>query len=84
MAELDEKALAVSFGLTWGIAMLLLGWSAAFAGLGTEAVELLASFYVGFEPSFVGGILGAVYGAVDGVIGGYLIAFFYNQASERL
>ncbi len=34
--------------------------------------------YIGFEPSFVGGIVGGIWGFVDGFIAGAVVAFFYN------
>ena len=84
MAELEEKSLAVSMAVVWGLSVLLLGWLAAFTGVGAAAVNVLGSFYVGFNASVVGGIIGLVYGLIDGAIGGFLIALVYNWASENL
>ncbi len=75
--KLDVKALAVAFGLSVAAYMLFLGWAAMY-GWGDQIVSVISSLYIGFAPSFVGGIIGAVWGFVDGAIGGAIIALIYN------
>ncbi len=82
MEKLNVKALAVGLGVSWGLAMLFVGWVSIF-GWGTKIVEMISSLYIGFEPSFLGGIIGAIWGFFDGAIGGALIAFVYNTVAER-
>jgi len=75
--RLDMKALTLSIGITWGIGMLFMGWVSAF-GWGDYFVDVMSSVYIGYEPSFIGGIIGGIWGFVDGAIGGFLISLFYN------
>ena len=73
----------ISFGLavgvTWAIAVFVLGLAAWLFGWGIEVAAALSSLYIGYGPSFVGAIAGAVWGFVDGLILGVLIAWFYNR-----
>ncbi|VVB85336.1 Uncharacterised protein [uncultured archaeon] len=62
--------------------MLFVGWASIF-GWGTKFVDVMSSVYIGFTPSFLGGIIGAVEGFFDGAIGGAIIAFVYNAVAER-
>jgi len=82
MDRLNVKALAVAAGVSWGGCMLLAGWAAAL-GWGVKFVEVMGSVYLGFAPSFLGGILGAVWGFVDGAIGGAVVALVYNLVSGK-
>jgi hypothetical protein len=82
MEKLNVKALAVGLGVSWGLAMLFVGWASIF-GWGTKVVEVTSSLYIGFAPSFLGGIIGAIWGFFDGAIGGAIIAFVYNVVAER-
>lgn len=82
MDKLNIKALAIGLGVSWGIAMLFVGWASIF-GWGTKFVEIMASVYFGFTPSFSGGIIGAIWGFFDGAIGGAIIALVYNAVVER-
>ncbi len=82
MEKLNVKALAIGLGVSWGSAMLFLGWASMF-GWGIKFVEIIASVYIGFAPSFIGGIIGAIWGFFDGAIGGAIIAFVYNTVEGR-
>jgi hypothetical protein len=81
MNYLNVKSLTFSFAVTYGLSLLFLGWAGSF-GWGKPIVKLFSEFYVGFSPSFVGGIIGAIWGFVIGAIMGALIAFFYNMCSK--
>ena len=61
--------------------MLFAGWAAIF-GWSVQFVEVMASVYVGYGASFLGGIIGALWGFVDGAIAGVVIAFIYNVISK--
>lgn len=82
MEKLNVKALAVGAGVSWATCMLFVGWGSVF-GWGTKFVESMASVYIGFAPTFLGGVIGAVWGFVDGAIGGAIIAFVYNMAARK-
>jgi hypothetical protein len=82
MNHINVRALCLSLGITWGASMLFLGWIGGLFGWGGEAIDVAASFYLGFNSTFWGGIAGAVWGFVDGVVGGYIIAKLYNLFSN--
>ena len=81
MEKLNVKALAVGLGVSWAVCMLFVGWVSIF-GWGTKFVEMMSSVYIGFTPTFLGGIIGAVWGFIDGAIGGAIIAFVYNAIAK--
>ena len=70
--------LALGIGIPWGFTMVLVGWTSMF-GWGNAFLSTMASIYIGYEPSFIGGIIGGIWGFGDGFIGGALVAFFYNM-----
>jgi hypothetical protein len=80
--RLSVKALAVGFGISWSICILLAGWVSIF-GWCVEFVEVMSSIYIGFKSSFVGGIIGAIWAFVDGAVAGAIIAFVYNTIAKR-
>jgi len=82
MERLNVKALAIAIGVSWGALMLCVGWTSIF-GWGTNFVEIMSSVYIGFKPSFIGGIIGAIWGLVDGLIGGAIIAIVYNLIAKK-
>lgn len=82
MKKLSIKGLALAFGVAWGVLMLLLGWISMF-GYGAKLVEILSSFYIGYNLSFFGGIIGALWGVFSGAIWGLIIASVYNIIVER-
>ncbi len=82
MEKLNVKALAVGLGVSWAVCMLFVGWVSIF-GWGTKFVEMMSSVYIGFTPTFLGGIIGAVWGFIDGAIGGAIIAFVYNAIAKK-
>jgi len=77
MQKINIKAFTLSFGASWGIYMVILGWASYF-GWGNQFVDILSSIYVGFSTGFIGGIIGGVWGFIDGAIGGFIFAFIYN------
>jgi len=82
MNKLNVKALTIALGSAWALCMLLAGWAAMF-GWSVEFVEVMGSAYIGFEPSFLGGIIGAFWGFIDGAIGGFIIAVVYNFVAKK-
>ncbi len=82
MEKLNVLALSLSLGITWSLAMLCIGWAAIF-GWGESFVQMMGSIYIGFEPTFLGGLIGAVWGFFDGAIGGAIIALVYNFVADR-
>ncbi len=82
MGKLNVKALAVALGVAWAICVLFVGWASMF-GWGTKFVEMMASVYIGFAPTFFGAVIGAGWAFVDGAIGGAIIAFVYNAVAKK-
>jgi hypothetical protein len=82
MERLNKKGLAVALGTSWAICMLFAGWASIF-GWGTKFVEVMSSIYIGYKPTFLGGIIGAVWGFIDGAIGGLIIAIVYNTVIKK-
>ncbi|GAB4189480.1 MAG: bacteriophage holin [Simkaniaceae bacterium] len=76
-SRFNLKAFALAFGIVWGLANLIVGWTSIF-GWGNAYVETLSSIYIGYDASFIGGIVGGIWAFADGVIGGLVFAFFYN------
>ena len=68
---------ALAFGLTWGIGVMLLGWVSGI-GWGGRLVGVLSSVYVGYASTFLGGLIGGAWAFVDGFVAGLLLAFLYN------
>jgi hypothetical protein len=82
MEKCNIKALAVAIGVLWAIYVLFLGWIAAF-GWGRELVTVLSSLYMGYKPTFLGGIIGGIWAFVDGAIAGAIIAWVYNLVAKK-
>lgn len=82
MKSFNIKALALTSGFTYGLCLLLLAWFAAY-GWGERVVDLMASFYTGYEATFFGGIVGAIWGFILGVIFGAIFGYIYNYCSKK-
>lgn len=81
MKKLNVKALALSTGLSFGVFIMLLGWT-AYWGWGDKVVDVLSSAYIGYAPSFTGGIIGGLWAFVDMAIGAAIIAYLYNRFNK--
>ena len=77
MNSFNIRALALTSGVTYGLSLLLLAWSASY-GWGLQIVDLLANFYTGYDITLSGAIIGAIWGFVAGVIFGVVFGAFYN------
>ncbi|UCG35297.1 MAG: bacteriophage holin [Candidatus Omnitrophota bacterium] len=78
MAKLSIKGLALSFGISWSILMILLGIAAMF-GWGEGMLACMSTLYIGYQATVFGIIIGAAWGFIDGAIFGAIVAFFYNK-----
>ena len=78
MEKLNVKAMALALGTICGIYALLLGWIAIF-DWGWDIVDIISTLYIGYGPSFFGGIIGGIWGFLDGAIAGAVIAWIYNK-----
>ncbi len=82
MDKLRIVPLAVALGAVWALGVLFVGWVSSF-GWGVMFVDVMSSMYIGYKPSFLGGIIGAIWAFVDGAIGGAIIAVVYNAFARK-
>ncbi len=82
MKKFNVMTFAIAAGITWGFAMLILGWISV-GGYGKGIVQTFGSLYIGFEPGLLGGIIGGLLGFIDGAIGGAIFAFIYNLITRE-
>ena len=83
--KLNAKALAITAGLFWGGAILLVGiFNVISADYGVAFLSMTASVYPGYEPftGFGSVVVGALYGLVDGLIAGFIFAWLYNLLAK--
>ena len=84
--RISPPALALTLGVLWGAAMLIMGVvHAIIPSYGSGFFDVMGSVYPGIEGSGTAGdvLLGTVYGLVDGALGGLLIAWVYNFFLRR-
>ncbi len=77
-ARLDVLSMALAFGISMAALMFLLGLFAWLTGLMGATVDMVATFYIGFAPTFLGSIIGGIWAFFEGLIFGALIAWLYN------
>ena len=82
MHKLNVKAFTLTAGITWGLSMLLLAWISSF-GWGIRDVNVIAGLYLGYKPTFIGGIIGGLWGFADGAIGGFIFSYLYNYFAKK-
>ena len=79
-------ALAVTSGLFWGAAILMVASAnLIWPSYGRAFLELAASIYPGYHPGASSGavITGTLYGLVDGTFAGAVFGWLYNLLSSR-
>ena len=83
--KLDVKAMAITLGLIWGLAMLIVGLANIVSpSYGRAFLDVMASVYPGYSATASIGqvIIGTVYGLVDAAIGGAIFAWLYNYFAK--
>ncbi|NGX28652.1 MAG: hypothetical protein K940chlam1_00836 [Candidatus Anoxychlamydiales bacterium] len=80
--KLNVRAFTIATGITWGLFMLFLAWISSF-GWGIRDVSVIAGLYLGYTPTFLGGVIGAIWGFIDGAIGGFIFSYFYNLLAAK-
>ena len=89
--KLSIRSAALSLGLLWAGAMLVVGAAATLLGVrdggyyGQDFLLAVASIYPGYKgvPGWGQALLGTAYGFVDGAVGGALLAWLYNACAPR-
>ncbi len=82
--ELRKRALGLSLGLVWGLAILLGTWWFIIFGIRGEMLSNLGNIYIGYSVSWGGSFIGFIWGFVDGFVAGVLIAWFYGIFSKMI
>ena len=77
--KLNIKAMAIAFGLVWGISLLVITWWIILLEGSSSTTTFIGKFYLGYSLTPVGSIIGFVWGLVDGAIGGVMFAWLYNR-----
>lgn len=82
MNSFNIRALALTFGITYGLCLLLLAWAAAY-GWGERIVAFCADFYTGYDATFQGSIIGAIWGFIVGIVFGVVFGYLYNHFAKK-
>ena len=81
--KLNVKAIALAFGLIWGLGLFILTWwIIAFEGA-TGDRTFIGLVYRGYNISPLGSIIGLPWAFADGAIGGAIFAWLYNCIAAR-
>jgi len=80
--KLNENALGLALGLTWGGAMFILGVVDIYTVWGDGIGAVMATAYYGYSPTLIGSIIGGLWGFIDAGVGGLVIAWLYNKFSK--
>jgi len=83
--KFNTKALAVTSGVLWGLAMLVTGLGNLIWGnYGRQFLQTMSSVYPGYHAtrSVSEVVVGTLYGVVDGLVGGAIFAWLYNQFAK--
>jgi hypothetical protein len=77
--KLNIKALGLTCGILWGIAVFLVTVWVTITQSGGSTLGLLHKFYFGYSVSWAGAFIGLVWGFIDGLICGLIFAWLYNK-----
>ncbi len=80
--QINTKALALSIGVIWGLAIFLLTVWFLIMGYSGNLLAMLGSVYLGYSVSWFGAFIGLIYGFIDGLICGALLGFLYNKFAK--
>ena len=84
--KLSIKALAITVGVFWGLAVFLVSlFNLIQPTYGVTFLNVISSIYPGYHAGtgFSNIIIGALYGLLDGAIGGAIFAWIYNFLAEK-
>ena len=80
--KLNIKAMAIAFGLVWGITLFVITWWIILLEGYSNTVTFIGRFYIGHSLTPIGSIIGFIWGLIDGAIGGAMFAWLYNKFSD--
>ncbi len=75
--NLRKRALGLSLGVIWGLAVFAATIVSTMRGKG-QHLPILSGYYLGYTVSYLGAFVGLAWGFVHGFIGGVLIAWLYD------
>lgn len=78
-AELNICALGASFGVAFGVGMIILALLSMWFNIGTPAVKLFATIFHGYTATYFGALIGFLWGLLDGFIFGFILGYVYNK-----
>ena len=76
--RLNIRALALAFGIFWGISVFVCTWWIILLYGTSGARTFLGLFYLGYNISPVGSIIGLIWGFFDGLVCGAIFGWLYN------
>ena len=77
--QLNIKATAMAFGLTWGGCLLIITWWIILLEGSSDTATFIGKFYLGYSLTPIASIIGLIWGLIDGAIGGAIFAWIYNK-----
>jgi len=77
-AKLCPFSLGVALGVAEAVFMLLFAWAGHFWHYGTPIIHQIATLYIGYAPTIIGGVYGGLWGLLDGFVFGFIIALVYD------
>ena len=80
--KLDALKAGLAFGIIWSASMVLIAIMVGVFNWGNKLLEVIASVYLGYGPSLLGGLIGIIWGFADGFIFGFLIVWLYNLLAK--
>ncbi len=78
--KINIKALALSIGIFWGLAVFLLTQWIVIMDWGF--LSEVDGAFLGYSLSWIGAFVGIIYGFVVGYVSGALIGFLYNKFAK--
>ena len=82
-SKLHPISLGLAMGLMWGGSLFFLTLACMWWGFGNLFIQIVATIYIGFEPTLLGAFIGFLYGFVDVFVLGFLIAVIYNACRPK-
>jgi len=76
--KLSPKALGLSFGIIYGIALCAATLLTVYTGYLKNIADLFVGVYPYYEVSIYGAIAGLIWGFIDGLIAGLIFGWIYN------
>ena len=77
--NLNIKAMAIAFGLVWGISIFVITWCIILLEGPSDTTTFIGKFYIGYSLTPVGSLIGLMWGIIDGAIGGVMFGWIYNR-----